>query len=693
MSPELRELIDTTRWHQGAVRAAAALLPADDAELDRWIEQSVAANDEAAFIHIVAGAVSIERKIDARHLAHGTALVPNHILLGAIAWRMEGDVASHLLTAVRETILYPELHAMALLVAAAWWREHRDGAPPAELIAEARVFARREQMRIEPLLILLAMASIVSDAGLTEVLREREPERAGPEAEEKRRAVAEATIALWRLPILDLVNERPPDHLGAGGVVRRAGPRIGRNEWCPCGSGRKYKRCCADKDQERLRLSSDVAGKTLAEVRAEPEPHLTLARLQKARPHEVARYDPAKVPLELRGEYLMRLGVYGHFERAVEAFEKLGWTAELHEAWDFVVFSATRARRKDTVERLVQWRTAGGETLEGLVEPATRLLLVRDDPAATLELLEAIASAALETSDSAELTRVAFSLLHSPSRALGILIARSTIPLLEKKDAGAVLREILQTRDRLSLSPDEPYADLLDKRYADEMTDHDRDAEKLHAALDRLEQKSAEVRRLNESLAQAHRDLERRENAPAPAPASAAPSTPVDEEALRELRGRVAALKSDLKQRHSERSELRRELEKAHADLETLRASRPAPATSTAESAAAEDALLAPAEIDGHQPLRVIEFPRKFSETLAEVPRHVARHALALVGRIAGGEPAAFAGVVRLKALPDTLRVRVGIDHRLLFRLLPDRVQVVDLIPRQDLERRIKTLL
>jgi len=26
--------------------------------------------------------------------------------------------------------------------------------------------------------------------------------------------------------------------------ARRAGPRVGRNDPCPCGSGRKYKRCC-----------------------------------------------------------------------------------------------------------------------------------------------------------------------------------------------------------------------------------------------------------------------------------------------------------------------------------------------------------------------------------------------------------------------------------------------------------------
>lgn len=33
--------------------------------------------------------------------------------------------------------------------------------------------------------------------------------------------------------------------LVTAGTVRREGARIGRNEPCPCGSGKKYKRCCA----------------------------------------------------------------------------------------------------------------------------------------------------------------------------------------------------------------------------------------------------------------------------------------------------------------------------------------------------------------------------------------------------------------------------------------------------------------
>ena len=56
------------------------------------------------------------------------------------------------------------------------------------------------------------------------------------------------------------------------------------------------------------------------------------------------------------------------------------------------------------------------------------------------------------------------------------------------------------------------------------------------------------------------------------------------------------------------------------------------------------------------------------------------------------GVPAAFNGAKRIKGVPTVVCQRIGIDYRLLFRLLPDRIEVIDLIPRQDLERRIKSL-
>lgn len=34
-------------------------------------------------------------------------------------------------------------------------------------------------------------------------------------------------------------------HHAPQGTVRRAGPKVGRNDPCPCGSGKKHKKCCA----------------------------------------------------------------------------------------------------------------------------------------------------------------------------------------------------------------------------------------------------------------------------------------------------------------------------------------------------------------------------------------------------------------------------------------------------------------
>jgi hypothetical protein len=65
---------------------------------------------------------------------------------------------------------------------------------------------------------------------------------------------------------------------------------------------------------------------------------------------------------------------------------------------------------------------------------------------------------------------------------------------------------------------------------------------------------------------------------------------------------------------------------------------------------------------------------------------------MTMLGWLAGAQPAAFVGAVRLKACPAVMRQRIGIDSRLLFRLLPDCVEAIDVIPRQDLERRIKSL-
>ncbi|MFH1571074.1 MAG: SEC-C metal-binding domain-containing protein [Gemmatimonadota bacterium] len=61
-----------------------------------------------------------------------------------------------------------------------------------------------------------------------------------------RAAVPEAGEWLAALPRLGESHEERfrEDGTVRGDTVRRAGAEVGRNDPCPCGSGRKYKKCC-----------------------------------------------------------------------------------------------------------------------------------------------------------------------------------------------------------------------------------------------------------------------------------------------------------------------------------------------------------------------------------------------------------------------------------------------------------------
>src|SRR5438105_9830037 len=231
---------------------------------------------------------------------------------------------------------------------------------------------------------------------------------------------------------------------------------------------------------------------------------------------------------------------------------------------------------------------------------------------------------------------------------------------------------------------DDPLKEYLDNRSVDADL-------ALQEAEAKFEAKRREVRALRESLEQLEKDLARRESTPPPPPSAPQARTAQNEQIIRDLRSKVKQLESDLKVRHNERNELERRLERMQARADTLAGHEQAVGSRSPE-ADTEEELMLPEEAESQHPLRLIEFPRNFHERLKEFPRHVARGALVILGRLAAGEAAAFGGAKRLKSAPTVVRQRVGIDFRLLFRLLPDRIQVIDLIPRQDLERKIKTI-
>jgi hypothetical protein len=165
----------------------------------------------------------------------------------------------------------------------------------------------------------------------------------------------------------------------------------------------------------------------------------------------------------------------------------------------------------------------------------------------------------------------------------------------------------------------------------------------------------------------------------------------VDELAIRALRERLESVKSLLKARHNERNQLRRELKSAREQIEDLSAKSASPSNPKHEEEA-EEFFFEAGDMDVRQPVRLPEFPRNFEDTVAAAPPRIRRATMHMAGRLAGGDASAFAGIKRLKAWPDVYRQRVGKDYRMLFRLHPESLEILDLIHRRDLERRIKAM-
>jgi hypothetical protein len=70
---------------------------------------------------------------------------------------------------------------------------------------------------------------------------------------ERHRPITDAVkeLSKWYRFNRDVERERPKDvssldAMPARGLapIRRTGPKVGRNDPCPCGSGKKYKKCC-----------------------------------------------------------------------------------------------------------------------------------------------------------------------------------------------------------------------------------------------------------------------------------------------------------------------------------------------------------------------------------------------------------------------------------------------------------------
>lgn len=510
----------------------------------------------------------------------------------------------------------------------------------------------------------------------------------------------------WIPGIAPEVARKAPGAVSSGLPIRRAAPKLGRNDPCPCGSGKKVKHCCGD------RAGGPRAGVSAA---TPPPRDLSRAALSQLDGPTISSFDPrALTPQQLDdvASALARRGAFDDAERFVAELQSRGqriegvlWTL-FEEALDFSEFDAA-------ARYLGPLPDDEDKQLAALELGIYRSQEEGEDE--SLQQLEEMAEEAVTGSQDA--IRLAESITKSLP-ALGLLIARAACLDRDAIRWPGLYHDILcEAREWLDLPgtgdpaekllwPDGPPsapAPVPAPAPAPAEPEITRDEiERVQAdrrrALEELAARNREVRLLRRRM----EDLEREVQTAAQRPTSRGGAA---DSQSQELRDRVERLQAEIRAQQGERRRLRQALGEERRRAERLaretgaaagKAARPEDeddeeVPDEAAGMAEPDAAIAPAAA---VPL-IPSFSPRFEKDVAELPPAVGGLALRRLIGLAVGDPKDCRQAKPLVKMRNVARdfysLRVGIHHRLIVDWVPgESLRAEALIRRADLERTLR---
>lgn len=665
----------------------AGRLDAKTAAEESWQRADADATCELLLAAAVAGQPPDARQVGPLlHEISDIDLMP--ILVGACA----GARCEMLLEAVTRGRMSSERDALALFLAV----ELRGDPPPPGLPGALRTHVRRF-LGLEASIVTALAVKALGDPAVLKVAESCLPMAQVVEAP----ALRDRILRLLRTPPLESLPERPRAHVVSGFTVRRPAPKVGRNDPCPCGSGKKYKRCCEQKDAQRAADPSPVAGLTRAEYLREAGAQIGADELQRMRPAELAAIDLETLATTSLIAAMRRASEFRRWDLAEAAMGVLASRTDAPEEGNGdghradLIAEAVEAGAHDVAERQLDLLQD-----KSIACPADVLALELRRPSdRTLARLEEEAAAGLCAGEEGRLIDLAYALL-GVSPALGILVARASLSVGRALDSEMLLEVLEEARDRLGLPPGDSVRDtydlLLDHDAARqiqevgrrrETAEQERLAEEAESLRDRLEESRARIADLERGL----RAQNLASASPAPAPtvppkhvAKALPPSPPTDEEARRWRSKVADLKQLLQERSEERTQLRKQLAKVNDAL--------ASASRTDDRVGdPEDEEDGSGDVEVPRSLLLPVYSPTARAAMERLPEAVSCKAIKVLTLLATGEGAAWRQVKRMVAVDRALlSCRLGIHHRALFRVEGGELAVADVIHRKDLDAAVR---
>ena len=554
--------------------------------------------------------------------------------------------------------------------------------------------------QVDPQPVRLVLNKLEHAYGLTPMLRTMlfsaldliDPEADPPE---KDQFLCQADV------LATLPKERPPVVIASGQTMRRPVEKVGRNAPCPCGSGKKYKKCCLDKDREKFHDASSYAGITKSQLRAAPKLVDDIQFIDDMRAYELKKLMPETLNADQLLTAYRRCLVFGL--RSI-AFDMLKALESRQDEYDF-----DPGHFEDLLEDTLQ---AGDMELasairrhipdDELTNPEmTRLVfdLLQDN--STVERLEAMLRLELTQPDEMGVDPPSLHLsfgLENAYPALSIIFGRAFISGNPDRslDNETLVETIRRARAEIGIEAwDDPIEDYLEwcveKEFQeDQEQDKNRQItqvlEEASAARKKARDKEIELRQKEKELEVLSCELNKKTHQPSPAipipepsPPPASPSTQ-DQKTILALRQRIDRLKGEI----SSQQQLRRELRGK------LKAEREKWQSSAESSITAQEEALSPPTFSPPKTFKTVlvpEYAVSFCRSCKTVPPPVAAKAIKAIGDFAAAEDSIWKITRPIKRMTEHYRMKISREHRVLLRWEPNqKIEALDVIHRSELE-------
>jgi hypothetical protein len=512
-----------------------------------------------------------------------------------------------------------------------------------------------------------------------------------------KKTIEEAIAAAHAAP-LDALSDVDGARLSTGFTVRHETPSLGRNDPCPCGSGKKYKKCHALSESGAAPASS--AAPRVDATAIGPDQAALL------RPSEIGALETAKLSPKAFVEAFRRVVDLRQWDLALRMIGEARARKDLPNETDLTLILDALHGAYDAH---TDASTAAAEKLRALLpgDLAEREALAIEClrmPPDLLARIEAEAEGAIAADAEGSRGMLLASALLRGFPALGIYVARGALHETRKLDSRALLEAIEDARDRLLVSPFEAWWDVYDNFFDTEdgtskrveQKKEDAKREKMKEDLRRARAASRKTGAELEKLQQLVVELDQRISPAPPSSrtktetASAAPSADLVEE-RRRLKTKIDELQRIIGEGQEERRDLRRML--AEREEEEPGVAGPPPRSAKTEDPDAEpDDVLDAGAIDAPRAILVPRFSDRAAKALTELAADAADGVLGVVASLAVGKPNAWGGVKQLTKVRGILSARAGIHHRVLFSVGDRALDVLEVLHRRDLEQVVARL-